>query len=189
MDEQEWVARALAGELGAFERLVEQYQKAVYNLAYRMLGNAADAEDAAQETFLRAIEGLTGYRPERPFAPWLYQIARNTARSRLASAARRRTDPLPRGGPDVVPEEPAAGPDVQLERAEIRRLVDAALAELPEQRRIAFRLHDVEGYRTEEVARLMGLSPGTIRSHVHHARRALRAVLGPRLGEPSKTGG
>lgn len=168
---------------------MRRYLRPVRAVTASFLPEPADAEDAAQETFLRAIEGLAGYRPERPFAPWLYQIARNTARSRLASAARRRTDPLPGGGPDVGPEEPAAGPDVQLERAEIRRLVDAALAELPEQRRIAFRLHDVEGYRTEEVARLMGLSPGTIRSHVHHARRALRALLEPRLGEPSKAGG
>jgi RNA polymerase sigma-70 factor (ECF subfamily) len=86
---------------------------------------------------------------------------------------RRRTEPLPVGGL----EEPAPGPDIVLERAEIRRRVDAAIAELPEQRRTAFRLHDVDGYTTNETARLMGLSVGTIRSHVHHARRALRTKL------------
>jgi RNA polymerase sigma-70 factor (ECF subfamily) len=70
-----------------------------------------------------------------------------------------------------------------MEHAEIRRLVDAAIAELPEQQRTAFRLHDVEGYATTEIAGIMGLSAGTVRSHVHHARRALRSALASSLGE------
>ena len=83
MDEQEWVARALSGELGAFERLVERYQKAVYNLAYRMLGNAADAEDAAQETFLRAYASLGSYQAARKFGTWLLSITSHWCIDRL----------------------------------------------------------------------------------------------------------
>lgn len=80
------------------------------------------------------------------------------------------------------------GPDVVLELSELRTRVDAAIARLPEQRRVAFYLSDVEGYATAEVARLMGLSEGTIRSHVHHARKALRAALAERVEQPENRG-
>jgi RNA polymerase sigma-70 factor (ECF subfamily) len=165
--------------------LVRRYLRPVQAVTAAILWDASDVEDAVQETFLRALNGLSGYQPERPFAPWLYQIARNTAKTRLTATARRRAEPLP------VNElrEPSPGPDVQAERAEIRRLVDRALRALPEQRRIAFRLHDVEGYETGEVARIMGLSAGTVRSHVHHARRALRAALAHVREEPNTEGG
>lgn len=165
--------RVRRGDRDALERLVRRYLRPIHAVAASYLSEPADIEDAAQETFLRALRGIEAYDPERPFAPWLYQIARNVARNRVAARARWRTEvpsrPLPSRGP---------GPDVVLERSEIRARVDAALARLPERRRTAFRLSDVEGHPTAEVARLMGLSPGTVRSHVHHARRALRAALG-----------
>jgi RNA polymerase sigma-70 factor (ECF subfamily) len=175
----------MRGDRDALERLVRRYLRRVHAVTASFLAERADVEDAVQETFLKALDGLSGYRPDRPFAPWLYQIARNVARGRLERYARWRTEPLPSGGP----EESAPGPEVALERADIRRLVDRAIADLPEQRRTAFRLHDVEGYETAEIARLMDLSEGTIRSHVHHARRALRAALAPSLGERRKAGG
>jgi RNA polymerase sigma-70 factor (ECF subfamily) len=165
--------RAARGDRAALEKLVRRYLRPLHAVTASLLAERADVEDAVQETFRRALAGLAGYRTDRPFAPWLYQIARNVAKDRHAAAARWRTEPLPLAGI----EAPAPGADVMLERAEIRRLVEAALDELPEQRRTAFRLHDVEGYGTEEVARLMGLSSATVRSHVHHARRALRVVL------------
>jgi len=176
--------RAQTGDRAALELLVRRYLRPIQAVTASLLTERADVEDAVQETFRRAMDGLAGYRSERPFAPWLYQIARNVARSRLESTQRWPMEPLPVGGL----REPSPGPDVTLERAEVRRLVDAAIAELPEQRRTAFRLHDVEGYDTEEVAHIMGLTAGTVRSHVHHARRALRAALAPRLGEPRTKG-
>lgn len=177
--------RGMRGDRDALERLVRRYLRPIQAVTASFLAERADVEDAVQETFMKALDGLSSYRPERPFAPWLYQVARNVARGRLATYARWRTEPLPSGGL----EEPAPDPEVALERAEIRQLVDRAIADLPEQRRTAFRLHDVEGYETAEIARLMGLSEGTVRSHVHHARHSLRAVLAPRLDQPRKTGG
>lgn len=170
--------RVQRGDRAALDSLVRRYLRAIHAVTASYLAERADIEDAVQETFLRAIDRITGYDPARPFAPWLYQIARNVARDRIGKSARSRTQPLPAGGI----EAPAPGPEVMTERAEIRRAVDAAIRELPEQQRTAFRLHDVDGYATNEVARIMGLSPGTIRSHVHHARRALRQSLPRRLG-------
>lgn len=174
------------GDRDALERLVRRYLRPIHAVAASYLAERADVEDAVQETFLRALGRIAGYQPARPFAPWLYQIARNVARDRRAtSERRRRTEPLPVGGV----EEPSPGPELVTERAEIRRLVDAAVGDLPEQQRTAFRLHDVEGYTTDEIARIMGLTTGTIRSHLHHARRALRVALAGRLGETEKGGG
>lgn len=170
--------RAARGDREAFEGLVRRYLKPVHAVAAAFLDREADVEDAAQETFLRALDGLAGYDADRPFAPWLYQIARNVARNRLESRSRWRTEDLP----DEGLEDGSRGPEAELERAEIRRRVEAAVAGLPEQRRTAFRLVDVEGYTAKEVGRLMGLAPGTVRSHVHHARRDLRAELASHLG-------
>lgn len=177
--------RVQQGDRDALERLVGRYLRPIHAVTASYLAERADVEDAVQETFLRALDRIAGYQPARPFAPWLYQVARNVARNRLATSARRRTEPLPVSGL----EEPTPGPDVVMERAEIRQLVDAAIGDLPEQQRTAFRLHDVEGYTTNEIARIMGLSSGTIRSHVHYARRALRMALATTLDEPGNTGG
>lgn len=173
--------RVQQGDADALDVLVRRYLRAIHGVIASFLAERADVEDAVQETFLRAIDHITSYDAARPFAPWLYQIARNVARDRVAPRADRRTEPLADGGLAA----PAPGPDIMTERAEIRRAVDAAIGELPEQRRTAFRMHDVEGYSTGDVARIMGLSAGTVRSHVHHARRALRSALGPLRGEPN----
>lgn len=165
--------RVQRGDRVAFDVLVRRYLRPIHAVVASFLREPADAEDAVQESFLRALDNIAKYDVTRPFAPWLYQVARNVALNRAASEAKRRTEPIE--GDDFASTGPA--PDEALELAEIRRRVEAAIHGLPEQRRTAFRLHDVDGYSTAETAALMGLSEGTVRSHVHHARRELRAVL------------
>lgn len=166
--------RVQQGERAAFEVIARRYLRPVHAVAASYLGERADVEDAAQETFLRALESIDTFDPERPFAPWLYQIARNVARNHLKWRRRHPVEPL-NGGAMLADEQrsPAAG----AERSEIRVLVAAAIETLPEQRRTAFRLADMEGYPATEVARIMGLSSGAVRAHIHHARRDLRARL------------
>ncbi|MQA88744.1 MAG: sigma-70 family RNA polymerase sigma factor [Gemmatimonas sp.] len=164
--------RVQRGDREAMEQLVRRYLRAIHAIAASYLLEPADIEDAAQESFLRALGAIEAYDPGRPFAPWLYQIARNVARKRLAVWSRWQEERLSGELPSRQP-----GPDEVLDRSEIRARVDAAIARLPERQRTAFRLCDVEGYRTDEVAEVMGLSPGTVRSHVHHARKALRSAL------------
>lgn len=171
------VARVRRGDREAFEGLVRRYLHPVHAVIASFLPEPADVEDAAQETFLRALDGIEGYDPDRPFAPWLYQIARNVARRELEARDRRPAGPLPDGG---IPSG-GDGPGAELERAEIRRRVDAAARRLPERQRSVFRLVDVEGYDATEVAEMTGLAPGTVRSHLHHARRKLREELAPLL--------
>lgn len=170
--DEELARRALDGETAALEQLVRRYLRPIHAVAAAYLQEPADVEDAAQETFFRAVRGLESYDPRRPFAPWLYQIARNVVRNHRAAGARWQTEFLSTSLQSALP-----GPDVVLARAEVRARVDAAVARLPEQQRMAFYLGDVEGYTAGEIALLMGLSAGTVRSHVHHARRALRAAL------------
>jgi RNA polymerase sigma-70 factor (ECF subfamily) len=164
--------RVQRGDRDALEQLVRRYVRPIHAVVASYLSDPADVEDAAQETFLRALRAIEGYDPSRPFAPWLYQIGRNVARNHLAARARWRTEFLSEKLQSALP-----GPDAVQERSDIRARVDAAMTRLPERQRTAFYLSDVEGYATEEVARIMGLAPGTVRSHVHYARTALRAAL------------
>ena len=172
------VQRVQAGDTAAFEELARRYLRPVYAVAGSFLRERADIEDAAQETFLRALDHIRTFDASRPFAPWLYTIARNSARNRRKAAARHAGDPLETvaaaaGDPD---------PEAQAVHSEVRALVATALDELPEQQRAAFRLFDIEDYSAQEIAALMGISAGTVRAHVFHARRALRERLGPVLG-------
>jgi RNA polymerase sigma-70 factor (ECF subfamily) len=180
-------ARAQRGDRAALERLVRRYLRPVHSVAASFLRERADVEDAVQESFLRALDNIAKYDPARPFAPWLYRVARNVARDRRSAIGRRLTERIE--GDDF--EEASPRPDATLELAEIRRRVAAAMERLPEQRRTAFRLHDVDGFTTGETARIMGLSEGTIRSHVHHARHALRGLLAdrPDLAENTRKAG
>jgi len=173
------------GDRQALEQLIRRYIRPVHAVVAAFLSDPHAIEDAAQETFLRALRAIDRYDARRPFAPWLYQIARNVARNQRTADDIRRAEPLPAG--ETAAREPS--PEVAAERSEIRARVEAELLRLPDQRRTAFRLVDVEGMSPEEAGRIMGLTPGTVRSHVHHARRQLRDVLGEYARTAERGGG
>lgn len=170
--------RVQDGDRDAFGALVRRYLRSIHGVAAAHLDDPAEVEDAAQDAFLRALDRIGSYDPSRPFAPWLYQVARNVARNRRTSGRRRPEVPLD-GIEDVRPDD-APSPEERVERLELRRRLDAAIRRLPDAQREAFRLFDVEGFPAARIARLMGIAEGTVRSHVFHARRALRARLGDR---------
>jgi RNA polymerase sigma-70 factor, ECF subfamily len=173
MDEQEWVARALAGELGAFERLVEQYQKAVFNLAYRMLGNAADAEDAAQETFLRAYASLGSYQAARKFGTWLLSITSHWCIDRLRRRKAISLELLPDVG---LIGGTTDGPEREALAREHEREVQARLATLPEAYRLIIVLRYWHDLPYREIAEVTGLPLSTVRMRLFRARRLLAAA-------------
>ena len=171
-DEPDLVARARAGDRGAFGVLVERYAAAARRVARAVLGDPDDADDAAQDGMLSALVKLEQYDARRPFGPWLLRIVANAATDRRRRRSVRRVEPLDAG---LV----AGGtrPDSTVERRALAQRLREALAELPERRRLAVVLFDVEGYSHAEIAQVLGIPEGTVRSEVFHARRRLRALL------------
>lgn len=169
--EREWLQLAIQGNDEAFTQLVETYQKPVYNLCYRMLGDPLEAEDAAQESFWRAYQGLKRYDPQRPFITWLLSIAAHYC---IDQQRRRR---LPVVSVDVLPEEdvPDAAPDpekVVSQLLEDRRL-HKLLTNLPAQDRAAMIFRYWYDLSDEEIGQALGLSVSAVKSRLHRARKHL----------------
>jgi RNA polymerase sigma-70 factor, ECF subfamily len=158
---------ALAGDTAAFERLYRGHVGMVHALAQRLLGGS-QADDLTQDVFVRAWQKLATFRGEAAFAAWLRALAVHS----LANAWRRRT-----ARPAAV-EEPTAKAAPQSLRLDL----EAAIGRLPAGARAVFVLHDVEGHGHDEIAALLGVSPGTSKSQLHRARALLRGLLG---GEPT----
>jgi RNA polymerase sigma-70 factor, ECF subfamily len=171
-DEPALVARALAGDRTALGVLVTRFAAPVRRLANAILRDADEAEDAAQDGVLQALVKLDRYDPTRPFGPWLMRIVANAAIDRRRRRAVRDTSELDEalvgGGPL---------PDVEVDRLALRQRLALALDRLPERYRVAVVLFDVEGYSQAEIAEILGVAPGTVRSAVFHARRRLRRWL------------
>jgi len=179
-----------AGDLVAFETLVRRYQDRVYRLLYRMLGSAADAEDAAQETFLNLHRHGHRFRGDARFSTFVYRVAANTAlnRRRTLGRTRARIEKLAERqatGHDL-PDSPE-GPEQATLGREMRERVHEALATLPEKLRLPLVLFDIEGLPYAEVSDVLGLAEGTVKSRIHRARNALRERLAPDL-EASRNG-
>ncbi len=172
MQDAELAALAQAGDRDAFGTLVLRYAGQARRVARAILGNSDDGDDAAQDGFLAALRHLGRYDPTRPFGPWLLRIVANAANDRRRRRKVRTAEPIP---PAARSTDPA--PDAATDRAAFRGEFEAALATLPERQRLAVVLFDVEGYPHEEIAELLGVPSGTVRSDVFHARRALRAAL------------
>jgi RNA polymerase sigma-70 factor (ECF subfamily) len=166
--------RLRAGDPRAFEALVIAYQHRVFGVALRMLGSRAEAEEIAQEVFLRAHRALADFRGDARLSTWLYAIASRLCLNRLASPDRRVVR-----GDEALADVPAPAPDAAAaaERAELEAALRAAIAELPEDRRIVLVLRDVEGLSYEEIAEALALDPGTVRSRLHRARMQLKEKL------------
>jgi RNA polymerase sigma-70 factor (ECF subfamily) len=180
------VARAAAGDEAAFAELVRRHERAVYNVAYRLLGDREEALDAAQDAFLRCFRGLASFRGDAAFRTWLLGIAINVCRSRLAGAARRlarRTQALMRTDPatgEAVPLEVAdsrPGPEATARSGELRDALGRALAALSPEHREVLLLRELGGLEYDEVAAALGCALGTVKSRIARARTALRAAL------------
>jgi RNA polymerase sigma-70 factor (ECF subfamily) len=192
----ELVRRAQAGELAAFELLVNRHERHIYSLALRILRQEQDAEDVTQTAFLSALENLAGFRGEASFATWLARIATHAALKVIRK----------REGLDLVSfdhaVDPAAGgeaiphpeyiadwrqsPERLVERNETRELIEAALAELDEKHRLVFLLRDVEGFSVRETAEFIGISEVNVKVRLLRARLQLRERLTKVFGDPAR---
>lgn len=179
-DERELIERSQAGDVEAFNRLVEHYQHRVYALCFRMLGDA-DADDATQEVFLSAFHGIQRYRGGS-FVSWLLRIAKNECYDQLRVRKRKphRSLDTEAGGPDVVPlhlPDPGEAPDERLLRVELAQELQRQLQELETDQRLVVILSDIQGYRYEEIVAKTGWPIGTVKSRLSRARARLRTVL------------
>jgi RNA polymerase sigma-70 factor (ECF subfamily) len=170
-NEAEWLSKAQQGDAQAFTALVEAYQRPVFNLCYRMLGNAQDAEDAAQETFLRAYKNMRRYDDRRPFSTWLLSIAAHYC----IDQARKRRYPVLSVEELPVPDlpEPALGVEASLSRKEEQQRVRAVLNTLDPIDRAAIIMYYWYDFSYEEICQALSLTLSAVKSRLHRARRSL----------------
>nr|WP_295948614.1 sigma-70 family RNA polymerase sigma factor [uncultured Agathobaculum sp.] len=180
MDEKHILARARRGELPAFEELVRRHEKRVYAVALRSSGSPEDAEDITQEVFLRAWRSIEEFRGDSGFSTWLFRITMNLCVDHARHKhAQPQTQPLVMGEeeserplPDTAPT-----PEEHLDNSELGRELAAALDEVSEDHRRIVLLRDVSGMSYTEIAEVLEISEGTVKSRLSRARIALRKVL------------
>lgn len=170
------IIRAKAGDTTAFDQIIIGHQRRIISLAWRMLGNREDARDAAQETFLRVYRYLDRFDPAQDFSGWLYRIAVNVCRD-LARKRRSNHFSLEAEVASGVIAEPVSPHNTESAAllAQEQAILMRALATLPEKERAAIVLRDLEGLPTEEVAKILGSSPTTVRSQISAARVKIKA--------------
>jgi RNA polymerase sigma-70 factor (ECF subfamily) len=177
------VRAALGGSERAFRTLVERYQRGVLSLVLRIVQNREDAEDAAQEAFVKAFTKLDTFDPSYKFANWLFKIAHNTAldalRRRGASPVAAKVDPAEGMGDPFarLADERAAAPDEAAAAAEFRADVEGALARLRPEYRSVVVLRHLEGRAYEDIAQILGMPLGTVKTFLFRARRELASLL------------
>jgi RNA polymerase sigma-70 factor (ECF subfamily) len=172
------VAACQAGDAQAFAALVTRHRDGVYSFVRHVVGHEADAQDLAQEAFVRAYAALDRFRPGAPFEPWLYTIAANLCRSYLR---RRRWRPLSldAGAAGVdLPAPPGTDPALAAERRDETRRIHAALRALPPEQRLVIVLRHLNGCPYQEIARVLELPASTVEHRLRAARQALRRRLG-----------
>ncbi len=176
LDASDLVARAKRGDVDAYEELVHTYQGIAVRTAYLVAGNAADAEEAAQDAFVKAYRALWRFRPGAPFKPWLLRIVANEARNRRRSAGRRAA--LALRATQEPPGEAAPSPEAALLDAERREELVTALNRLREHERLAIACRYFLDLSEAETAAALGVRPGTVKSRLARALERLRAELG-----------
>lgn len=179
MTDERLVRLAAAGDAGAFAQLVERYEDKVYSLAFRVCANPEDAADAAQEAFLSVWRGLPSFRGEAGFSTWIYRLTVNAAVDCLRRNRNQRgqisLDDGETGLPD--PADPAPGPQELAEGNELRAAVAEALRQLSDDHRQVLVLRELRQLSYEEIAAILALDLGTVKSRISRARAALRKIL------------
>jgi RNA polymerase sigma-70 factor (ECF subfamily) len=184
-DEAALIERCRAGDLAAFEPLVEKYRQRVYRLAYNILRDPEEAWDVSQDAFIRAFQALASFRGDSAFYTWLFRIVINVARDRARQhAARGRafgTERVEEEDWDRALADQGTAPDTHAAQVEERERIGRALSTLSEQHQAIIMLSDLEGLSYREIAEVLNIPMGTVMSRLHNARRRLRDALGPLL--------
>lgn len=179
-----WVHAVLAGDSGAFGNLVETYQRAVVATSYRLLSNNDDAQEVAQEAFLKAYQSLSRLNDPTRFGPWLLRIVSNLSlnarRSRKSSQSVTLDEELGTGD-DSAPKTVNVGPERRTENRELQAAIDNALEQLPEKQRMALLLFTVEGWAQKDIAEVLECSLETVKWNVFQGRKRLKELLGDQL--------
>ena len=180
----ELVKQTLCGTTQAYNSLVQRYQRQVYNLAYRMLGNAEDAGDLVQETFLRAYNALGTFRQDASFLTWLYKIASNLCIDQLRSRKAKNALSLDveiAEGREPSGDSRANGPEEAAVRDSVSEVVQRAIKNLPERYRVVVVMRHLQDMSVDEIARSLNMPTGTVKTHLFRAREMLRERLRPVL--------
>lgn len=174
------------GDKAAFDQLVIKHQNRLFNLCYRLLGDYQEANDSAQETFIKVYRSLKRFRFESAFSTWLYRIAVNTCKNRLKSSAYRHKERMVSLGNPVSPhvgspaleiQDEGPSPVVELEKKEIMSAIQEAINTLPPEQKEVVTLRDIEGFSYEEIVEITGFNLGTVKSRLARARLDLRTKL------------
>jgi RNA polymerase sigma-70 factor (ECF subfamily) len=183
VDERALVRKAKAGNLRAYDELVRRYQERVYSTIYHMTANHEDANDLAQETFIKAYRALKSFKGDSSFFTWIYRIAVNKTINFLKQRKHRYLLSLndldfnAEHDPDVIALISEKTPRREIGLAELQEKLNVALQKLSEKHRLVVTLHDIQGLSHEEISRIMKCNEGTVRSRLFYARQQLQATL------------
>jgi RNA polymerase sigma factor RpoE len=182
-EERELLRQAKAGDLTAYDSLVRRYQERVYATIYHMTSNHEDANDLAQETFIKAFRALSSFKGDSSFFTWLYRIAVNKTINHLKQRKRRNhlslndLDINAEHDPDIVALISDKTPRREVNLTELQEKLNAAMQKLSEVHRMVVTLHDVQGLSHDEISQIMGCNVGTVRSRLFYARQQMQAYL------------
>ncbi len=178
------VRRAQAGDLAAYDQLVHQFQERIYGLCYHMTSHHEDANDLAQDTFVKAWQALKSFKGNSSFYTWIYRIAVNTCLNHLKLRRNRTThlslndlDLQPENHPDLVALVSDKTPRREANLAELQRRLNEAILKLSDDHRSVVTLHDIQGLPHDQIAKILGVNPGTVRSRLFYAHQQLQGWL------------
>jgi RNA polymerase sigma-70 factor (ECF subfamily) len=175
------VQKCKNGDLDAFDQLVKRYETKVYSLAYRFTGNHADANDLAQETFIRVYQALSSFRGDSSFATWLYRVASNVCRDELRRQQRRKKisldEMMSQAGGNLYLADEGESPEESLEKSELQQAVQKCLNSLSDEHRLILIMREIQGLSYEEIAAALDCSLGTVKSRLNRSRQALKQKI------------
>jgi len=173
-DEPGLAERVRAGDAAAFETLVTRYSRRAFSVAYRLMGQKEDAEDLVQDAFMAVLQRIDTFQAGRPFGPWFFRVLVNRGLNARKARSLRTVDEIPETAAHHGPS-----PEREAERTELRDRLRRAMDALPERQRTIVELFELEGFLGPEIAEILEISDGTVRWHLHEARKTLKKALAP----------
>lgn len=177
------IEKSKKGDISAFEELIETYQNKVFNIAYSMLNNYEDANDVAQEVFIRVYKSIKNFKGESSFSTWLYRITTNVCLDELRKRKNKNVVSIDEDIPfddgevtrQIVDDGPT--PDIIAEKKEVREIVNEAIGQLSEEHKTVIILRELQGLSYEEISKIINCPRGTVKSRINRARSALKNIL------------